>query len=105
MLITEIRPLLSQTFDIVYHEFDALCRGNLPASRLLAYLFGLTEVLENNPKYAVREGWIYKSGRNLWEDLGGLQARGRARDYELAFDEADAVGQGLCAQREGCAGF
>ncbi len=82
MLITEIRPLLSQTFDIVYHEFDALCRGNLPASRLLAYLFGLTEVLENNPKYAVREGWIYKSGRNLWEDLG-LTRRGyeKARDY------------------------
>ena len=78
MLITEIRTHLSETFDIVYHEFDALCRGNLPASRLLAYLFGLTEVLENNPKYAVREGWIYKSGRNLWEDLG-LTRRGYER--------------------------
>lgn len=65
--IQDIRDQLTPDF-IVYKEFEAVCEGNTHAVTLLSHLFWWSQVTES--KYPERNGWFYKTFKDLKRELG-----------------------------------
>lgn len=65
--IQDIRDQLTPDF-VVYKEFEAVCEGNAHAVTLLSHLFWWSQVTES--KYPERNGWFYKTFKDLKRELG-----------------------------------
>ena len=80
MLTADIRHHITTDF-VVYREFGLLCGSNIQAATLLSGLFWWSDVADKEPK---RQGWIYKTATQLFDEFG-LTRRGyeKARKFLL----------------------
>ncbi|WP_244895157.1 hypothetical protein [Neisseria dumasiana] len=72
MLISDLRPHLTNKFVQVFDEFMSVCAHDFQTASFLSNLFWWSEVADKEPK---KQGWVYKTAVNLKQELG-LTRRG-----------------------------
>ncbi|QEY25812.1 hypothetical protein [Neisseria zalophi] len=72
MLISDLRPHLTNKFVQVYDEFMAVCAHDFQAASFLSNLFWWSDIVDKEP---ARCGWLYKTAAELKKELG-LTRRG-----------------------------
>ncbi len=79
MNIHSIRPTLSTEF-VVYNEFRQLCNNHEPTLRMLSKFLFWAENVESKAPH--RDGWFWKTGKDLASEIG-ITRRGyeAAREY------------------------